>query len=95
MTGATHAGETGAPAWHVDRLASLDAPAYAAACRAEAVYWDGRAQEADRAAFLALLSRKPDDVVANLRRDAAKYAGLALAWRARADVALATGGGAR
>jgi hypothetical protein len=84
-----------APAGHADRLAALDAPAYAAACRAEAVYWDGRAQEADRSAFLALLSRKPEADVANLRRDAAHYGRLALAWRARADAALAAGGGAR
>lgn len=95
MTGATHAGETGAPAWHVDRLAALDAPAYAAACRAEAVYWDGRAQEADRAATQRLLCGVAPANVAHLRRDAAKYARIALAWRARADVALATGGGAR
>jgi hypothetical protein len=85
---------TGGPAWHIaGRI--VDAAAYAAACRTEASYWDGRAEEADRSAFLALLSRKPDDVVANFQRDAAHYGRLALAWRARADAALAAGGGAR
>jgi hypothetical protein len=91
---ATEQEYTGGPAWHIaGRI--VDAAAYAAACRAEAVYWEGRAEEADRSAFLALLSRKPEADVVNLRRDAAHYGRLALAWRARADVALAVGGGAR
>jgi hypothetical protein len=91
---ATEQEYTGGPAWHIaGRI--VDAAAYAAACRAEAVYWDGRAAEADRSATQRLLCGAAPANVAHLRRDAAHYGRLALAWRARADAALAADGGAR